>query len=83
MTPRPNDPTTRRPDDSSPPKAIELIPKGFESGDPLYRTDATPVKLTMVDDRNREYFVRFTFRNDFTGIIKNALKRLIPVKRIR
>jgi hypothetical protein len=63
-------------------RIIELIPIGFESGEPLNCTDATPVALTMVDDRGKEYIVRFTFRNDFTALISTALKRLIPVKRV-
>jgi len=63
-------------------RPIELIPNGFVAGEQLNRTDATPVTLSMKDDRGQEYIVRFTFRNDFTGIVSNALKRLVPVKRI-
>lgn len=61
---------------------IELTPDAIEIGEPMARTDATPVTIRAHDHRRNEYIIRYTFRTDHLDVVDTAVKRLVPVKRI-
>lgn len=65
------------------PRPIDLILTSFVPDQSLASTDATPWTITMEDSRGREYILRFRVRNIFTALVDRAVKRLVPIKRIR
>jgi hypothetical protein len=61
---------------------LDLIWKSTYTGESLGSTDATPVTINAIDNRGREYEIRFTVRNDKLTATKKSLKELKPVRRI-
>lgn len=61
---------------------IDLTPDAIEIGEPMARTDATPVTIHAHDNRQNKYIIRYTFRNDHLDVVDSAAKHLVPVRRI-
>lgn len=61
----------------------DLIWKSTTSGESLGVTDATPVTITGVDRRGREYILRFLVRNDHLADVQKALRLLTPIRKVR
>lgn len=61
---------------------LDLIWKSTYTGESLGSTDATPLTIRAMDNRGKEYEIRFTVRNDKLEVAKKGFKELKPVRRI-